>query len=87
MRHRDYDEYHIIPLRDLILHETKDCLCGPYTEQTPRNTWLYIHHSLDNRERNEQPLTRLRRIWRLVTRKELWREVLVNWDEDENEDD
>lgn len=50
---------HIEPLNDLIEHDTDsdDCPCGPRCEPVEREdgsmNWLYVHHSLDGRERGE----------------------------------
>lgn len=54
------DTYHVIPLDDLIEHDTsgeQDCICGPDTEPVERDDgsfgWLGSHHSLDGRELHE----------------------------------
>lgn len=53
------DTYHVIPVNDLIEHDTDGygCACGPTTEAVFRedgsNGWLVTHHSLDGRERFE----------------------------------
>lgn len=52
-------EGHVLPLHDLVDHpEDEDCICGPTCEAHPREdggtSWLYIHHSLDGRERLER---------------------------------
>lgn len=51
---------HVIPRKDLIEHLTdKDgaCVCGPPLEAVIRDDgsygWLYVHHSLDGREKSE----------------------------------
>lgn len=49
---------HVIPLNDLIEHETTDtCPCGPDDRLVPRLdgsvAWLTVHHSLDGREHSE----------------------------------
>lgn len=49
---------HVVPVNDLIEHETTDrCLCGPATEPVKREDgsigWLHVHHSLDGREASE----------------------------------
>lgn len=50
---------HVIPLNDLIDHDTsgEPCVCGPRTEAVMRddgsNGWIVVHHSLDGREANE----------------------------------
>lgn len=48
------------PLADLIEHDIDGedrCPCGPRVEPAPRPDgsfgWLYVHHSLDGRERYE----------------------------------
>lgn len=51
---------HVIPLDDLIDHDTsgdEQCVCGPDTEHVPTDDgdgWLITHHSLDGREQHEQ---------------------------------
>lgn len=47
---------HVTPINDLIEHEdTEDCLCGPTLVPVNRadgsHGWLYVHHSLDGREK------------------------------------
>ena len=50
---------HVVPVNDLIEHETDDgdCPCGPSVEPVFRddgsNGWLITHHSLDGREQEE----------------------------------
>lgn len=48
---------HVRPINDLIEHKDGECPCGPDIEAVFRNDgsngWLYIHHSLDGKERNE----------------------------------
>lgn len=49
---------HVIPVGDLIEHETTDtCPCGPTDQPVRRDDgsvrWLVIHHSLDGREHSE----------------------------------
>lgn len=50
---------HVIPVNDLIEHETSGdgCACGPTAEPVFRddgsNGWLITHHSLDGREASE----------------------------------
>lgn len=51
---------HVVPLDDLIEHETPShsfCPCGPIDEPVRRADgsigWVYVHHSLDNREAAE----------------------------------
>lgn len=48
-------EIHVYPENDLIEHdvETPRCLCGPRLEIQPSGDQIYVHHSLDGRERNE----------------------------------
>jgi len=54
------NELHVIPLNDLVEHDTAHedgCICGPRVEPVAREDgsmgWLYVHHSLDGRERFE----------------------------------
>jgi len=53
------DPIHVIPVNDLIEHDTDggDCVCGPDTEPVERDdgsiAWLVSHHSLDGRELEE----------------------------------
>ena len=52
------NESHVIPTADLIEHQAdQDCTCGPRSEMVPRADgsigWLYVHHSLDGREKDE----------------------------------
>lgn len=53
------DEGHVIPLDDLIEHDTEGdgCVCGPRPIPVKRNdgsvAWLITHHSLDGREASE----------------------------------
>lgn len=52
------DEAHVIPAFDAIDHTADhDCVCYPRCETVQRDNgslgWLYIHHSLDGRERRE----------------------------------
>lgn len=55
----DPNHWHVFPLNDLIGHDTSDkenCICGPETlmEHTLNgDVWIYVHHSLDGREKNE----------------------------------
>lgn len=47
---------HVVPSNDLVEHDsTEGCVCGPRTEPVVRKDgsvgWLYVHHSLDGRER------------------------------------
>jgi hypothetical protein len=51
-------EQHIMPRGDLVGHETNDeCPCGPtpywVLEDDPPDGVLYVHHSLDGREKGE----------------------------------
>lgn len=44
--------------QDLVKHETsEDCVCGPTVEPVKDDDgsvgWLYVHHSLDGREKAE----------------------------------
>lgn len=49
--------YHVLPVNDLLAHETDDaeggCVCGPTTEPVEREdgsmAWLIVHHALDGR--------------------------------------
>lgn len=49
-------EAHAWPHRDLIDHESADCICGPDRRPIINTTtreiagWMHIHHSLDGRE-------------------------------------
>lgn len=53
------ETFHVVPVNDLIAHETdgEPCPCGP--ETVPIETedgglnWQVIHHSLDGRELTE----------------------------------
>lgn len=57
------DDVHVLPINDLISHETpdgrpdSDCPCGPTIEPVMRDDgscgWLITHHSLDGREQHE----------------------------------
>lgn len=54
------NERHVIPVDDLVAHEEhRDCVCAPAVEPVMRDDgsggWIYIHHSLDGREPEEQP--------------------------------
>lgn len=55
--HMKSGEVHVIPVRDVIVHESQDCVCVPTQEAVFRDdgscNWLYIHHSLDGRELSE----------------------------------
>lgn len=60
----DYTHIHVEPINDLIEHindEDGDCPCGPTIKPVQAEdgsiAWLYLHHSLDNREANEQETT------------------------------
>lgn len=51
---------HTAPINDAVEHDVTDdcsCICGPRLEHIERTDgsdgWLYIHHSLDGRERSE----------------------------------
>jgi hypothetical protein len=48
---------HVVPVGDLVYHESEDCWCGPHVEGVFRddgsNGWLYVHHSIDGRELSE----------------------------------
>jgi hypothetical protein len=46
-------EVHVLPFNDdIVEHELSDeCICGPTQELYVR--WLVTHHSLDNREKDE----------------------------------
>lgn len=52
---------HVLPIADLIEHQDEggDCVCGPTCKPLERGDgsfgWLYVHHSLDGRERGEPP--------------------------------
>lgn len=53
------DDVHTVPVDDLIDHDPDpDCPCGPTCQPVPRPDgsfgWLYVHHSLDNREATEE---------------------------------
>lgn len=57
----DNTHVHVEPIDDLIEHlndEEGDCICGPTIQPVKAEdgsmAWLYIHHSLDNREAHEQ---------------------------------
>lgn len=54
------DHVHVVPLNDQVEHlEDADgeCICGPSIERVERDDgsdgWLFTHHSLDDRERDE----------------------------------
>lgn len=53
-------DYHVVPIKDLIKHDTsgEQCVCGPTTEPVERKdgsmTWIVVHHSLDGRELCEE---------------------------------
>lgn len=52
------DDYHVTPNGDVIEHDTSDeCSCGPTVDPVERDDgsigWVYIHHSLDGREKDE----------------------------------
>jgi hypothetical protein len=47
---------HIRPINDLIEHEWADCVCLPSPQLVDTDHgdgWMYIHHSLDGREKSE----------------------------------
>lgn len=51
---------HVVPVNDTIEHDLNDeCACGPDPEIVRRDDgtvgWVLVHHSLDARERGEQP--------------------------------
>lgn len=52
---------HVHPAGDLIVHDTDtdDCVCGPGMRPVKRDDgsvgWLVTHHSLDGREKQENP--------------------------------
>lgn len=53
---------HVVPEGDLIDHRVEDdgeCVCGPRTEPVKREDgsmgYAIVHHSLDGREKAEQP--------------------------------
>lgn len=55
---RHINSLHVLPLGDYIEHEPEDdCVCGPTGEAVFRpdgsNGWVWIHHSLDGREKRE----------------------------------
>jgi hypothetical protein len=61
-------EYHVIPLGDLIEHVPTLCVCGPICEpqlddEGAVRSFLYIHHSLDNREADEANQGYVTRRW------------------------
>ena len=54
-------EVHTIPTDDLVEHEAKeDCVCGPTCDPIEREdgsiSYVWVHHSLDNREEAEKCL-------------------------------
>lgn len=50
----DEDRIVMTPEGDLMEHDTAgDCVCGPYIEHLGGRDWLYVHHSLDGREKHE----------------------------------
>lgn len=50
-------DVHVLPVNDLIAHESDACPCGPTTEAVNRPDgsigWVITHHSLDGREARE----------------------------------
>ena len=58
MKPTDHASAHVIPCGDQIEHVTDpDCPCGPTPELVRHSLrlggWLYVHHSLDGRERED----------------------------------
>lgn len=54
----DEGPLHVYPLNDLIEHEIdRDCICGPECVPMKHDDggieYVYVHHSLDNREAKE----------------------------------
>lgn len=52
------NDLHVQPVADVVAHSTsEDCPCGPTPERVIRDDgsdgWIYIHHSLDGREKRE----------------------------------
>lgn len=53
------DTRHVVPVDDLIEHDTDtdSCICGPEITPVERDdgsiAWIVVHHSLDGRELNE----------------------------------
>jgi hypothetical protein len=51
---------HVVPVGDLIEHDTEHqegCVCGPDVELNETRAgdgWIYVHHSLDQRELSEK---------------------------------
>lgn len=44
---------HVMPVGDLVEHETdQECVCVPAPRFEP-GVIIYVHHSLDGRERDE----------------------------------
>lgn len=59
LRYSDDDSWHVIPVDDLVEHETsEDCPCGPQVEIVMRvdapDAHLYHHSALDGHELLEQ---------------------------------
>ncbi len=54
------DTHHVVPIDDLIEHDTDggDCPCGPEVQPVERDDgsmgWLQVHHALDGREHDEE---------------------------------
>ena len=53
---------HVVPINDLIEHDSsggQNCVCGPTTKPVEAEDgsmgWVVVHHSLDGRERAEEP--------------------------------
>ena len=53
------ENHHVYPVNDLTEHDTDsagECICGPDAELVKTqqgDAWLYVHHSLDGREKTE----------------------------------
>lgn len=57
-RRGDLAGAHVLPVGDFLHHDLDaECACGPTTQPVPRHDgtvgWVYVHHSLDGRERDE----------------------------------
>lgn len=62
------DTYHVMPVDDLVEHETNDsCVCVPTPDPVKRDDgsmgWVIIHHSLDGREIEERRAELERQRW------------------------
>lgn len=51
---------HVLPIEDRVSHTWLECVCGPDAKLVVQeentdvgDVWMYVHHSLDGRERNE----------------------------------